>query len=288
VQTPTDVANLALDAIGIDIVLGDIEDGTKEAQTCLRAYPECRKRLLRGAHWQFARKQVPMLMLADASGLTPQIGNKVIHPWRYEYAYPNDCVALRYIPHKHHDGTPPPGNYALPTSVPLYTNMTSIPMHGRRPHPARFLVARDVNYPPQPGQDFWDVQGLSPQGRTVICTDVKNAEAVYTSDVVYPNEWDSLFTEAMVAYLAQHIVMKLSDDKKLGMQMRTEQIAIAKDRIINARVADGNETWSTNDLKVDWMEVRREGFGGYGLGGGLGEGSWCGWSSVSFSDGQAF
>ncbi len=70
---PTDIANLALDACGINIQLNDIEQGGREANVLLRAYPECLRQLLRAAPWAFARKQAALQLLADASGATPNV-----------------------------------------------------------------------------------------------------------------------------------------------------------------------------------------------------------------------
>jgi hypothetical protein len=288
---PTDIANLALDAIGSEIVLGDIEDGVRTAQVCLRSYRECFVQLLRGAHWQFARKQAPLLLLGDATGQTPNVGTAIIPPWIYEYAYPNDCAAVRFIPFQ-----PAPlttsGNISL-QSTPLMTGLAAPPGQFSRLRPARFLIARDSNYPPQAGQQIeWQVQGVSPQGRTVICTNVPNASAVYTSVVLYISEWDALFRGAMIAYLASAIALPLSKDKKLGIELRRDQIAIAKSKIEQARIADGNETWSSSDIPVDWMSFRNYGSSNMRslMGGdhGFGDGLFCGWSSVQFADGSCY
>jgi hypothetical protein len=52
-------------------------------------------------------------------------------------------------------------------------------------------------------------------------------------------------------------------------------MAIAKDKIISARISDGNEGWPNSDLRVDWMDTRRafsggEGGRGFGFGDGAG------------------
>lgn len=294
---PTDLANLALDKIGFKTVLGDIEDGTIAAQVCLRSYRECLSQLLRGAHWQFARKQAPLTLLGDASGQTPNVGTLVVRPWRYEYSYPVDCCRLIYVPFRH-----PPAmgrNYALP-AVPINPALAAgnQNQHGGRPRPSRFLVARDHNYPPTLGQISWEVQGLSPQGRTVILSDVQQAEAVYTSMVLYSSEWDALFRSAFVAYLASEVAVPLAADtpqaKQMAMKEREAQIAIVKAKLMEARIVDGNESWSSTDHQADWMQFRRTGggfFGRYG-GGQFGEGdeggNYNGWSNVYFANGSSY
>jgi hypothetical protein len=286
---PTDICNMALDAIGSEETLGDILDGTRAAQVCLRAYRECLVQLLRGAHWQFARKQTPLVLLGDATGQTENVGTMVIRPWLYEYAYPTDCAAMRFIPHSMPFPTAQ-NNIVLP-NTPLSQGFVIPPERGLPLRPARFLVARDTNYPPQGGQITWEVQGVSPQGRTVICTNVKHAHAVYTSVVLAPSEWDSLFRAAMVAYLASTIALPLSKDKKFGMELRRDNIAIVKSKLEHARIADGNETWSSSDIKVDWMNARHGYSGSHFFAGGehgFGEGTWGGYNSVGFGDGSAY
>jgi hypothetical protein len=295
---PTDLANLALDKVGFTTVLGDLEDGTKAAQVCLRAYRECLQQLLRGAHWQFARKQAPLTLLGDASGQTPNVGTVVIRPWRYEYAYPTDCCRLIYVPFRH-----PPAqgmNYALP-NIPINPALAAgnQNQHGGRPRPSRFLVARDNNYPATQGQITWEVQGVSPQGRTVILSDVPQAQAVYTSLTLYPSEWDALFRGAFVAFLASEIAVPLADPtpqaKQMAMKEREAQIAIVKMKLTEARIADGNETTSSTAHVPDWLQFRRTGggfFGRYGgnRGGedGEGGGDYNNWAPVYFSNGSAY
>lgn len=290
--SPTDIANLALDAIGSKYTLGDIEDGTLAAQVCLRAYPECRKRLLRGAHWQFARKQQALSLLADATGQTPYVGSTVPLPWVYEYAYPIDSVAVRFIPYTPSSPASPPGNYAIPTT-PLAGGLQNTLLLGSRLRPGRFLIARDVNYPPKPGQQFELVQGVSPQGQTVVLTNIQYAICVYTSDVIWPSEWDILFRDAMIAYLAQTIAIKpgiIDGGMHAALEVRQQQIAITKDKLLQARISDGNETWSAVDHMPDWLKFRHSGGSrGYGTGeDGLPGYYFLGWEPVGFGNGSAY
>ncbi len=73
-DTPTTIAQQALDAIGLDFTIQDIEDGTRESRIMLRAYSQCVQQLSRAAHWQFARKSEPLLLLADRTGQSPGVG----------------------------------------------------------------------------------------------------------------------------------------------------------------------------------------------------------------------
>ena len=387
---PADVINEALDAAGGDRWIGDPEEGTRQAQIALRKYSQCMRQVMRAAHWNTFRKYAPMLLLADATGNTPNVGTLTASPdFTYEYALPNDCLQPRFVPWNPatQSGQVPAGNISIPTT-PLTSVPTTAPVPIRL-RPARFLMSSDSNYPPTPqpsgayqlgpelaitaatqanpcqltvpgltfgngqllyingvvgmtqlngqtvqaanvnatagtftledaqgnainstnytayssagyiqtvtpqlpvpaalGQatQFWEVPGLSPVARTVILTNVKSAYLVYTAFLPYPSLWDPSFRAAFVAHLASEIALPLAKDKKFGMQLRAQQIAIARDRVTEARIRDGNEDWANSDLTVDWMNTRRVGGSGYRDGmGGDGPGVlWYGWGSMGF------
>lgn len=285
-----DVANQALDACGSETTLGDLQDGSREAQVILRAYSQTLRQIHRAVNWNFARMQAPLLLLADASGNTPNVGTLVCDfQFIYEYAYPTDCMKVRFIPWHGNPNSPAPGgNIQIPTT-PLVTGLALMP--GRRIRPARFQIATDPNYPAPPGSNY-DVQGISPTNRTVICTNVPQAQAVYTALQVYPSLWDPLFRRAFVSALASEIAFPLNKDKKLGMAIRAQQIQILKQTLIEARLADGNESASSSDLRVDWMSTRFTG-GSWGTGhgsahGGSYDGGWGGYDSIMLADGSTF
>jgi hypothetical protein len=288
---PADVANQALDAAGIDYTIGDLEEGTRPAQVTLRAYGICLRQLLRACHWDFARVELPLTLLADASGQTANVGTIVPGGWGYLYLYPADCMKLRFIPWNDGNNVEVPvGNIQIPQNVPL-TTAPQAPLRGRRIRPSRFVIGTDPNYPSQPGQLFWQAQGESPAGSTVIMSDVRHAHGIYTRFMPYPNTWDSLFRGAFVAYLASEIALPLNKDKKLGMTLRKENIEVAKVKIKEARIVDGNEGISTSDISVDWMRTRRGGgWGGRGFGGYEGgDGSlYNGFDSLALADGSVF
>ena len=266
---PADVSNQALDAIGLDFTIGDLQEGTKPAQVLLRAYGQCLRQLHRAVHWGFARKQTPMLLLADATGQTPNTPTQVIAPWTYEYAYPNDCMKARFVPWSPIGVTAaiPSGNITAPNpSAPLVGGLGN-PVAGAALRPARWLEATDPNYPASAGALTWEVQGVSPQGRSVILTNVKNASIVYTALMNYPSNWDAQFRAAFVAYLASEIALPLwswKNNPKMGMAMRGDNMKIAAAKIMAARVTDGNEGWHNSDVTPDWMRFRNVGGGNHG------------------------
>jgi hypothetical protein len=267
---PQDIANQALDAIGWPNSIGDLEDGTFEARVLLRAYSQCLRQLLRAAHWNFARKQTPLVLLADATGQTSNVGVMVPQPWVYSYAYPNDCMKMRFVPWS----WPPAGAAGAPTgnitppnpSAPLMTGVGAAPWQGARLKPARWLEGIDYSNPPPAGVEYWTQQGVSPQGRTAVFTNVKYAQGVYTALMNYPSNWDPLFRAAFVAYLASEIALPIwtNKDRKFGMAARTQQAAFAKDKILTARATDGNEGTFNSDFEVDWMKFRHTDGGEWG------------------------
>jgi hypothetical protein len=294
---PTDIAQQAIDASGLDYLLGDIEDGSRPAQVLLRAYQQCLMQLLRGANWDFARKTAPLNLLADATGNTPNVGTLVPVPYVYEYEYPVDCMKARFIPWNYAlNPGPPSGNIVPPNSgSPISTGLGNPQLTGQRIRPARFVIATDPNYPPPAGSVTWEVQGVSPVSRTVILTNVQNAFLIYTALVLYPSQWDPLFRAAFVSYLASEIALPLSQDKKFGLTMRAQNIAVAKAKIEQARIRDGNEGTYSSNLAVDWMAARWTGGAGgwgnnYADGGGPANqwGGWGGWDSCGFADGSAY
>ncbi len=297
VNLPSDIGNQALDAIMWPITLGDIEDGSDEGRIIVRAYRNCLMQLLRAAHWNFARKTAPLTLLADASGNTAGVGTVVPNPWFiYEYAYPEDCAKVRFLPWNlaNQASLVPAGNIQIP-QTPLLTGIGQVAL-GQRIRPAKFSVETDFNYPVPGGSISWEVQGISPQGRTVICTNVRFATCVYTAIMLYPSVWDPLFRAAFVAYLASEIAGPIwtRKDTKLGMRIRDEQLLIVKQKVQEARLVDGNEGVFSSDIAVDWMQTRRSGgsAGRWSVGGGGWDGGdgvyGYGWDQMPLAGGSAF
>lgn len=277
----SDLANEALDSIGWPNAVGDIEDGSDESKVLVRKFRTCRQALLRAANWDFGMFQGPLLLLADASQNTANVGTVVPYGWIYEYAYPQDCLRMRYIPWnlENPSALVPTGNIQpADPNAPLTTGLGQLPP-GARIIPAKFRVSTDSNYiPPQPPTDQ---AGVSPQSRTVILTNVRSAQAVYTRDVIYPSVWDPLFREAYACYLGAEIAVPLWTKKdpsqKTGIAHRDRLAGYVRDKLEVARAQNGNEGTSSSDLAVDWMRIRNNGgpwsSGNWGAGG-MGSGLW--------------
>jgi hypothetical protein len=307
VFTPADILNRSLDAIGKpDMQLGAITDGTLAGRTSRRIYGQTLRALLRTAHWSFARRKAPMQLLADNTGqtLTPQgtpYPTTVERPWRFAYAWPTDCLQARWLPWDGNviSGGSPSGNIALP-NTPLMTGLQQNNGPWLYEKPARFLSSTSTDFPLIVGQADWaqidsvldDIEGAGLKSRRVILTNVPYAHLVYTMLVTEIEMWDELFSQAMVAVLAERLSMPLlKDDPKAMLAVRNTQIAIAKDAIRDARAASANEAGfpQSTDQTPDWVRARRarSGFGGGWDASGAGAGYLFGsWSPFSFGDGS--
>ncbi len=268
--TAADVVNQALDEVGAQEI-PEMYDGSRESRVAIRHYGPTIRALLRSAHWNFARKLSTLSLAKDATNTDGTLPTDVPQPWLYEYLYPQDCVKVRFVP-----WLAPPINEDPPLMTGLPAQLTISPGN----HPAPFVIGTDL------------LSGPDQTGISVILTNVQNAQAVYTAAVFDPQQWDATFMQAVVAMLAARFAMPLVDDKKLALEMRNQQIAIVKDLVGQARVSDGNETWTTTDHIPDWFRVR--GFGGWPFGfwnanvpGGAG--LLCGsWDSLFLPDGSAY
>lgn len=298
-MTPTAICNQALDVASVDFTLGDIQEGTKEARVCLRHYTECLRQLLRGCQWDFARKQAPLLLLADATGQTADVGTVVPgSQFVYEYAWPADCAKVRYIPWNPflNVGTPTGNITPVDPSAPTVTGLGQQPGMGQRVVPAPYLVTSDINYMPAAvATNPTAYPGKGPTGQNVILCNVQNAQIVYTYDALYPSQWDHQFRAALVIYLASWVALPLAKDKTFGISMQDRIIARTKELVAAARVSNGNEGWYSSDIRVDWMSARITGgstswgnaWPGCGAPG-FSPLGWGGYDAISFANGSAF
>lgn len=262
---PVDVVNRALDECGVDEI-GDLEEGSRAALAATRIYVPTLRQLLSAAHWNFARKQYPLVLVGDVSG--QYIANTdVPNPWNYMYEWPVDCVHARFVPST--DGG----------TVDSSGNLTANLRAWSAPSP--FLVA-SANIVNDPTGNWGDVEGHDPDQTRVILSNQIGASLVYTGMMQYPDAWDPLFEQALVAVLSARLAMPLVDDKKLARVIRADNIAIARGALDAARVRDGNEGWTVVDHTPDWIMARTSGiaWGGPGV-------LYYPWTNMPFLDSRA-
>jgi hypothetical protein len=235
-----DIINEALIEIGVVDLLDDMYSGSRAAKVGRQVYDSMLRGMFAAAPWNFARRQRQIDMMGDASGQF-HANTYVPLPWRFMYEWPTDCVHARYVMALN--------AYALDENgVAVY----SPPAWNR---PAPFLVT-DVPIPNDFASNWDQVEGHSPESTRAICTNQLGAQLIYTGLIQYPDAWDPLFRRAMVAAMAARIVLPMMDDKRTARAIRDDQIRIAREAMIEARVRDGNEGWTVVDHTPDWIRAR--------------------------------
>ena len=160
-----ELSNMALDLCRYPQVIGSIYEGTKAARIALRFYAQTRDELLMDDDWEFARQAATLALLKTAP-----VGGYGLTPWTS--AYP-----------------PPPWiyEYAYPASCIEVRSVRPTPINipPLRPRPWVFVLANDTV-----------------SGEKVILTNLANATAVYTGQVVDVTQWDSAFVETLIKRLA--------------------------------------------------------------------------------------
>ena len=248
---PEDIVNEALDEIGIEEI-GDLYEGSKASTVARRTYDPILRAMFAAAPWNFARRQRQIDMRGDRCGQY-HTNRSVPLPWAYMYEWPNDCVHARWVLGL--------DAYALDASgAPLHAQ----PAWNR---PAPFLVT-DAPLVNDIASDWERVEGHNPESTRVIATNQLGAILVYTGLVQYPDAWDPLFRRAFTAALAARLAIPLIEDKVQARAIRVDQMKIAHDALIEARVRDGNEGWTLVDHTPDWIRARTSGgwHGWYGYG----------------------
>lgn len=158
-----DLCNMALDSIGYTRHIADIYEGSAAARVCLAYYGQTRDELLVEGEWPFALREVALIALA---GQTPPT------PWTFEYAYPADCLRIRYV-------RPGPLTGAARSTNPL---------------PVLFRP--------------WNDQRPNPPVQAILC-DLSPAVLIYQGQITDPTTWTPEFIRAFVGSLAKKLAFGL-------------------------------------------------------------------------------
>jgi len=246
---PVDIVNRALDECGIDAV-GDLNDGSPQSRAAERIYTPTLRQLLSGAHWNFARKELQLNLLADYSGQNSP-NEDVPTPWGYMYEWPVDCVHARFVPQTYPQQNSTGGTPIFSSAPPPI--VTTLGWNS----PAPFIVS-SANRPNDIASQWYDVEGHDPDQTRVILTNQLGATLIYTGLMQYPDAWDPLFEQAMVSALAARLAMPLlaKMDRAAARTVRQDNIAIAKQALDTARIRDGDEGWTIVDHTPDWIRAR--------------------------------
>ncbi len=264
---------MAFDAIGSQVTIQGINPpappGSLAAQVASRNYQIQTDAIFRTANWGSARKQAPLTLLKAALG-TPENPDGSLpqppYPWLYEYAYPADCLKVRFL---------------LPTPTTPSTEAPPMSNSG-------------IGYPPlaNPRIPFTKAVDNDASGNeiAVILSNARVAQAIYTKRIANPDLWDIQLQTAVIAALAAYFVNPINRN----VLLMSERTKIAAGLLVQARIADGNEGMSSVDHYPDFMQVRNVGGGiwsGTGLGQSVGGGwlaatgeydSWCGPDGVFY------
>lgn len=242
--TKLDIANRSLLAVGARSQISSLDpsDGSEEANAITVLWQSTFEALGRAARWNCLTRQVTLSLLCAAQG-TPENPSGTAYPipptpWLYAYAYPSDCLDMRFI-------------------VP------SLPMNEGGTVPATTINSAAGTWIPNGGQIPFAVTTITTSNGSpilVVLTNQDQAQAVYTVNQPNPAAWDSLFQAAMVASLGAFLVPALS----LSFQLMQLCIAQAERAIAVARAADGNEGVTTMDHLPDWMAARAGAQGSWG------------------------
>jgi len=230
------ICNRALAMIGSRSTISSINpsDGSNEANQCALWYYSTRDALLRAAHWNFTRTQIQLTQLKAST----DVNSTCPAPWAFEYAYPSNCMKMRFIaPYL------PPN--VQPGSIPLTTGTQGPAINGVNywNRPVRFLVANDLD--------------VNNNDSTVILTNEPMATGIFTKQITNPQLFDSNFVKALEASLAAFLIPSIN----MNMTLLKLQISLAESYITQARVSDGNEGPIINNIEPEWIRIR----GGLGL-----------------------
>lgn len=176
ITSDVQICNLALAAIGTRSTIADLNEGSTEANACRVQYSVALDAVLQAAHWNFARKQIALTLLGDAS-----LGDAVPAPWAYAYAVPSDMCQARYI---------------LPS---IATGVGTPFMPGLQSPAIRFLISSDVDSRDLP--------------RTVVLTNQPQATLVYTARITNVALFDGQFADAFANYLGARLAIPLTGDR---------------------------------------------------------------------------
>jgi hypothetical protein len=266
---PVSLCNIALGQIVARATITGLNPASPAnsvaAQTMAMLYQPQTDAVFRAAHWNCARKQGTLTLLKAAVG-TPENPSGSLPvppvPWRYEYAYPEDCLKVRFV-------IPMP-LFNAPGAAPIMTNVG-----------VNFMPCVNTSMPFVPAVDI-DSDGNQIR---VILSNAPRAQAVYTARIANVDLWDPSLQNAVIGALAAWAAPAVSG----SMERQKLAIAMAGNLIQAARISDGNEGITQQDVVPDWMQVRNAG-SGFGLFGWNvpGGGYIAGWDSWGSPDGVSY
>lgn len=145
--TTTDIANRAIQSIGIQKVISSLAQDSAEAQTVASIIFELRDDLLRMAPWSCGLKTANLVYITSSPG-TPENESaqttlwqpgQPTPPWTYEYQYPVDCVRACWLI--------PATQTGFAGGVPITTAVTGGAASFWQGPPVKFVTQTDTFIP---------------------------------------------------------------------------------------------------------------------------------------------
>lgn len=220
--------------------------------------------LARAAPWNSFRAQIALTQLkAVVINGVVQTTNLPPQPYQVEYAFPADCLKMRFIR---------PTLTVTPTTPPLTTAPNQSYPYPSAPDAIPFVVATD-----------FDANGNPIK---VILSDLYQAQGIYIRDLTsFPDLWDSMFHAAATATLGAYFINALARN---AAQMQ-EQVTIARGLVEQARATEANESMAKIDHTPDWLQIRMQSSIPWGWASGGPNGQLLGaWEFAEFPGGQFF
>ncbi len=180
-SSPVDVANYALDTIGISESISDFSDRTTLARVCSRWFDQCREEVLRDFPWGFATRVMPLALVADMTA----------PGWSFVYQYPTDAVRL------------------LSVGEQYGTGGMQIGVGGMRYSPWSDEYGATAYRAP------WEIRLNNDNASRVIVTSIQNAWAEYVAKVENVGVWPPDAIAALYHRLAAAIGGPLKADANL-------------------------------------------------------------------------
>lgn len=181
-SNPADIVNASLVRIGWKSLVGNLYDGSAAARAALATYGQTRDDLLRSSDWGFAERNAALVVIkiAPTNYIPPNSWDDSYPPvpWRFEYAYPADCLQVRSLRPR-----------------PLFVGPNFDPT------PIEFKINND----------------RSEEARTIL-TDLQDALVVYTGRILDPSTFSVDFTEVLIEKLGANLAPTLTGLNPAQMQ----------------------------------------------------------------------
>jgi hypothetical protein len=117
------IINRSALAVGMQSQVSSLNEGSALANAASTLYTPTFEQLARSAPWNCLRKEATLTLLAAAQGTPENPEGTTLPlppvPWLYQYAYPSDCLQMRFIV----PSLPPPN-----ARVPIFSTNTGAPI----------------------------------------------------------------------------------------------------------------------------------------------------------------